>query len=135
MTLGLNGSDIQNFVNIAILNAVKDHRKRAEFKDFEDALDRISIGILNKSIEITPKDKYMTAIHEAGHAMVSLLNKEAFKMNKVTILSKGGSLGYFKKPYSLYARMRHVLYTEEKCRSTNGRSDGRKSSRRFVFWQ
>lgn len=45
----------------------------------------MNIGIMNKSLEIEEKEKYMTAIHEAGHAMVSLLNENAIKMDKVTI--------------------------------------------------
>ena len=54
----------------------------------------MNIGVVNKSLEVTEEEKYMTAIHEGGHAMVSLLNQNAIKMDKVTILSKGGSLGH-----------------------------------------
>jgi ATP-dependent Zn protease len=57
-------------------------------------LDRINIGILNKSLSVTQDELYKTAIHEAGHAMVALLNSEATPLDKVTILSKGGSLGH-----------------------------------------
>lgn len=92
-TSGLTGADIKNLTNIAVINAVNDGRNKAEKKDFDFAMDRLQIGILNKSITSTPNELYMTAIHEAGHAMVSLLNSESVPMSKVTILSKGGSLG------------------------------------------
>ena len=54
----------------------------------------MNIGILNSSLDSDYNEKLMTAIHESGHAMVSLLNKNAIKMDKVTIQSKGGSLGH-----------------------------------------
>ena len=52
------------------------------------------MGVVNKSLKVTEEDKYMTAVHEIGHALTSLLNKHSIPMNKVTILSKGGSLGH-----------------------------------------
>lgn len=54
----------------------------------------MNIGVLNKSLSVTQEELYKTAIHEAGHAMVALLNKWATPLDKVTILSKGGSLGH-----------------------------------------
>jgi ATP-dependent Zn protease len=57
-------------------------------------LDRINIGVLNKSLSVQKDELYKTAIHEAGHAMVALLNPDATPLDKVTILSKGGSLGH-----------------------------------------
>jgi ATP-dependent metalloprotease len=92
-TNGMTGADIKNLVNVAAINAVKMGRKAADREDFDFAIDRLSMGILNKSIQTTTNTLYHTAIHEAGHAMVSLLNGESVPMSKVTILSKGGSLG------------------------------------------
>lgn len=64
----------------------------------------MNIGIINKSIEQTEHDKYKTAVHEAGHTLVSLLNENAMPLDKVTILSKGGSLGHtaFRPDKDLY---------------------------------
>lgn len=54
----------------------------------------MNIGILNKSLRVDKDELYKTAIHEAGHAMIALLNVNATGLDKVTILSKGGSLGH-----------------------------------------
>ena len=93
-TINYTGSDIRTFINLAILNAIKNKKNKANYSDFDFAMDRMNIGIINKSLKITPEEKYMTAIHEAGHTLMSLLNPSSMPLNKVTILSKGGSLGH-----------------------------------------
>jgi len=92
-TINMSGADIKSLVNLAAMNAAKFSRNIVTKDDFEFALDRMHVGILNKSITPNEHEKYMTAVHEAGHAMVSLLNPNATPMNKVTILSKGQALG------------------------------------------
>lgn len=92
-TMGLTGSDLRTLINLAILNAVKNGRNKALKEDFDHAIDRLKVGILNKSFKATEKERYMTAIHEAGHTLAALLNKNAMPLNKVTILSKGQALG------------------------------------------
>ena len=54
----------------------------------------MGLGIFNKSIKCTKEELYKTAIHEVGHAIVSVLNKDSVPMDKVSILSKGGALGF-----------------------------------------
>ena len=93
-TSGMTGADIKNLVNTAVIHAVQSKRNEATKSDFDFAMDRLQIGILNKSVHVTTNTFYMTAVHEAGHAMVSLLNPNSTPMSKVTILSKGDSLGY-----------------------------------------
>lgn len=81
-------------VNVAILNAVKYKRKYANKDDFDQALDRISMGIGRKNMVVSEKDKLITAYHEGGHALVSLLTNGAVPLHKVTILPRGGALGF-----------------------------------------
>lgn len=92
-TLGLNGADIKTLINLAILTAIKAGRTEAEQKDFDFAVDRVRVGILNKSHKPSLEEKYKTAIHEAGHTVAALMNPHAMPLDKVTILSKGGALG------------------------------------------
>ena len=92
-TMGSTGSDLKTLINLAILNAVKNGRTMASQGDFDHAIDRLKVGILNKSLKSTEEEKYMTAVHEAGHTLAALLNKYAIPLNKVTILSKGHALG------------------------------------------
>ncbi|EGR28220.1 hypothetical protein IMG5_181490 [Ichthyophthirius multifiliis] len=93
-TSGFSGADIQNMVNISILNAIKNHRNFANIKDFDFALDRIAMGIGRKNMFITDKDKYLTAIHEGGHTVAALFTQGATPLHKVTILPRGGALGF-----------------------------------------
>lgn len=93
-TSGFSGADIQNMVNLAILNAIKHDRQVAARGDFEFALDRISMGIGRKNMHVSDKEKLMTAYHEGGHALTSLLTDGAMPLHKVTILPRGGALGF-----------------------------------------
>ena len=83
-------------VNIAILNAIKFNRNIAKQEDFEFAFDRISMGIGRKNLAISQKDKFITAYHESGHALTSLLTKGSAPLHKVTILPRGSALGFVK---------------------------------------
>jgi ATP-dependent metalloprotease len=91
---GFTGADIQNVVNIAILNAIKEGRPEATRDDFEFAHDRIAMGIGRKRMFVSDKAKLTTAYHEGGHALASLLTEGAMPLHKVTILPRGSSLGH-----------------------------------------
>eukprot|EP01017_Pseudomicrothorax_dubius_P016331 TRINITY_DN1853_c0_g1_i12.p1 TRINITY_DN1853_c0_g1~~TRINITY_DN1853_c0_g1_i12.p1 ORF type:complete len:670 (-),score=184.14 TRINITY_DN1853_c0_g1_i12:1040-3049(-) len=93
-TTGFTGADIQNMCNLAILNAIKQGRRLASTEDFEYALDRITMGIGRKKMVVSDQDKLLTAYHEGGHALASLLVEGATPLHKVTILPRGGALGY-----------------------------------------
>lgn len=81
-------------VNVAILNAIKHDRQTATYEDFEFAIDRIAMGVGRKSLHVSDKEKLMTAYHEGGHALTSLLTDGAMPLHKVTILPRGGALGF-----------------------------------------
>ena len=81
-------------VNVAILNAIRNERTIAESEDFEFAIDRISMGIGRKSMYVSEKEKLCTAYHEGGHALTSVLTDGAIPLHKVTILPRGGALGF-----------------------------------------
>jgi len=81
-------------VNVAILNAIRNERQIAEVEDFEFAIDRISMGIGRKSMFVSEKEKLCTAYHEGGHALTSVLTDGAIPLHKVTILPRGGALGF-----------------------------------------
>lgn len=81
-------------VNLAILNAIKLERNEANLKDFDFALDRISMGVGRKNLLVSDKDKLITAYHEGGHTLTALLTEGATPLHKVTILPRGGALGF-----------------------------------------
>ena len=81
-------------VNVAILNAIRESRDIADQNDFEFAKDRIRMGIGRKNLFISDKTKLLTAYHEGGHALTSVLTKGSTPLHKVTILPRGGALGF-----------------------------------------
>ncbi|HEY4474486.1 MAG TPA: ATP-dependent zinc metalloprotease FtsH [Candidatus Paceibacterota bacterium] len=91
-TPGFTGADLANLCNEAALNAGKHNKKIVDMNDFEFAKDKVMMGS-QRSIIISPKEKYVTAIHETGHAMVASIVPEADPIHKVTIIPRGLSLG------------------------------------------
>lgn len=94
-TPGFSGADIANLVNEAVLNAVKQNREFATIDDFEEARDKILMGKESKSMVQAPDDLRATAYHEAGHALMRLLQPEhTHPLHKVTIVPRGRALGF-----------------------------------------
>jgi len=81
-------------VNISILNALKNSRNKANYVDFDFALDRISMGVGRKNMLVSEKDRLMTAYHEGGHTLAAYYTEGSTKLHKVTILPRGGALGF-----------------------------------------
>lgn len=125
-TIGMTGADIRNLVNIAAINAVKNSKRKIDKNDFDFAIDRINIGILNKSVQTLTKDLFSTAVHESGHALVSLFNSDSVPMSKVTILSKGGSLGLTHQTHCVCSPKGRVLEEQGQVFGPPRRGHGRK---------
>ncbi|MCB0281124.1 MAG: ATP-dependent metallopeptidase FtsH/Yme1/Tma family protein [Calditrichae bacterium] len=92
-TPGLSGADIANLVNEAALLAARKDKKKVGMDDFEEAKDKIMMGIERKSLLISENEKKTTAYHEAGHALVAKLTPGADPIHKVTIIPRGRALG------------------------------------------
>lgn len=92
-TPGLSGAELANLVNEAALLAARKNRTAIEVIDFEDAKDKIMMGMERKSLIISEKEKKVTAYHEIGHVLVALKTPEADPVHKVTIIPRGQALG------------------------------------------
>lgn len=93
-TPGFSGADIANLLNEAAINASKLNKKLIDMVDIEEARDKMMLGKESKSKMLTPEDKKETAYHEAGHALMMLLNpKHAKPLHKITIVPRGRALG------------------------------------------
>ncbi len=92
-TPGFNGADIANMVNEAALYASRKGKKKIEMNDFEFAKDKVLMGAERRSMIISESEKRITAYHEAGHAIVAALEKEADPIHKVSIIPRGMALG------------------------------------------
>ncbi len=92
-TPGFSGADLENMVNEAALIAAKKNKERVQMADFEDAKDKIYMGLERKSKVIKEDDKKTTAYHEAGHALVARFLPGTDPINKITIIPRGRAAG------------------------------------------
>ncbi|MDL2230066.1 ATP-dependent zinc metalloprotease FtsH, partial [Treponema sp. OttesenSCG-928-L16] len=92
-TPGMSGADIANLVNEAALFAARQDKKNVEMADFEEARDKVLMGVARKSLVMSDKERRMTAIHEAGHALLHYYLKNADPLHKVTVVPHGRALG------------------------------------------
>ena len=92
-TPGFSGADLANLINEAALLAARRAQDLVFMHDFEDAKDRVLMGPARRSMVFSPKEKYNTAIHEAGHAIVGRLYPGADPVHKATVIPRGRALG------------------------------------------
>jgi cell division protease FtsH len=93
-TPGFSGADLEFLVNEAALIAARRDKDKVEADDFEEAKDKVLMGAERRSMFISDKEKRTTAIHEAGHALVTrFVGAEADPVHKVTIIPRGRALG------------------------------------------
>ncbi|HEX4454403.1 MAG TPA: ATP-dependent zinc metalloprotease FtsH [Kofleriaceae bacterium] len=93
-TPGFSGADLEFLVNEAALIAARRDKDKVEAEDFEEAKDKVLMGAERRSMIISDKEKRTTAIHEAGHALITrFVGVEADPVHKVTIIPRGRALG------------------------------------------
>lgn len=90
---GFSGADIANLVNEAALIAARKERRAVELVDFEEAKDKILMGLERKNAMINDNERRIIAYHEAGHAIVAALLPETDRLHKITIIPRGQALG------------------------------------------
>ena len=92
-TPGSSGADLANLVNEAALFATRQGRKMVKMIDFEQARDKMVLGVAKKSHVMTPEDKMLTAYHESGHALLFYYLPDIDPLYKVTIIPHGNAGG------------------------------------------
>ncbi|MFZ1985176.1 MAG: ATP-dependent zinc metalloprotease FtsH [Desulfatitalea sp.] len=92
-TPGFSGADLENLVNEAALLAAKRAKEKLEMVDFEDAKDKVYMGLERKSKVIKEEDRKTTAYHEAGHALMARFLPNTDTVNKITIIPRGRAAG------------------------------------------
>ncbi|MEA3467271.1 MAG: ATP-dependent zinc metalloprotease FtsH [Thermodesulfobacteriota bacterium] len=90
---GFSGAEIANLVNEAALMAARKNKSGVELSDFEEAKDKISLGLERTNLVIKEKDRRVTAYHEAGHAITAKLLPDTDPVTKISIIPRGGALG------------------------------------------
>lgn len=92
-TPGFSGADLENLVNEAALLAAKRNKEKVDMQDFEDAKDKVVMGLERKSKVIKEEDRRTTAYHEGGHSLVARFLPDTDAVNKITIIPRGRAIG------------------------------------------
>jgi cell division protease FtsH len=92
-TPGFTGADLANLVNEAALIAARRNKKVVTLYDLEFAKDKVMMGPERRSMVMSDKERRLTAIHEAGHALVGMNIPDSDPVHKVTIVPRGRALG------------------------------------------
>ena len=93
-TSGFSGADLENLLNEAALLAVRKNQDNITIKDIDEATDRVLMGPAKVSRKLSDNIKWLTAVHESGHAVIGLKLKDAMEVQKITIIPRGMAGGY-----------------------------------------
>ena len=93
-TVGFSGADLANLVNEAALLAARRGKESVTMEELGESIERVIAGPARKSRVMSAHEKEITAYHESGHALLSLLIPKAEPLHKVTILPRGMAGGY-----------------------------------------
>jgi cell division protease FtsH len=106
-----SGADLENIINESALLAVIKDKDAVDMADLEEARDKVVWGREKKSRVMDEADRWVTAYHEAGHALLGFVLPHVDKPHKVTIIPRGPSLGgtHFLPTKDVYTRTRKEL--------------------------
>jgi len=94
-TIGFSGADLANVVNEAALLAVRNGHAKVLMSDFNDAIDKVSIGLKKKTRKENEKERRIVAFHETGHALVGAFTPGYPPVNKITVVPRSHGVGGF----------------------------------------
>lgn len=92
-SVGFSGAELENLVNTASIRASRLKHETVTNADLDFAFDRIAMGVERRNL-MDQKDRYVTAVHETGHALMTVLNDKEKELHKLTILPRGPALGF-----------------------------------------
>lgn len=104
-TPGFSGADLENLMNEGAILAARQDQKKITRKDLNSSVEKVLMGPERKTHVMNPKEKEITAYHEAGHAIVAHMLPNAHPVNKVSIISRGRAGGF---TWQLPAEDRHL---------------------------
>lgn len=94
LTSGLSGADIENVLNEGALLCARDHRYKITMIDIQEGINKVLMGPKKTSRLITEQDKHITAIHEAGHAIIAQSLVNCDNVQEISIMPRGNAGGY-----------------------------------------
>jgi cell division protease FtsH len=110
-TPGMAGADLANVVNEAALAATRRGGQDIEMRDFEEAVDRLQLGLKQLGRIMSVEERRTVAYHEAGHTLVALSVKHADPVHRVTIIPR--SIGALGATLQLPAEERYLMTRDE----------------------
>ncbi len=128
-TPGFSGADLANLVNESALLSARRNRKLIGMSEFEESIDRVIAGPERKGHIISPRQKEMTAYHEAGHALVAWKLPHADPVHKISIVSRGNIGGYTR----LLPNEDRYLWTKNQFEDMLGTALGGRVAEELVF--
>lgn len=93
-TAGFSPADLENIMNESALLCARRRHKKITAQDVDDAILKVIVGVEKKSAVKIPKDRRITAVHEAGHAVVSRFLKNQDPVHEISIIPRGMAAGY-----------------------------------------
>ncbi len=93
-TVGFSGADLECVLNEAAIYAVNQDKSCISMPDIDEAIARVIVGLEKKTKKVTEEDKQLTAIHEAGHAIVSAVERPEISNLGISIVPRGRAGGY-----------------------------------------
>ncbi|HEU6441456.1 MAG TPA: ATP-dependent zinc metalloprotease FtsH [Microvirga sp.] len=92
-TPGFSGADLSNLLNEAAIFAARDGVTEICREHLEAARNKIIMGLERRSLVISPEERKLVAVHEAGHALCACLTPGSDKVHSATIIPHGQALG------------------------------------------
>lgn len=93
-TAGFSPADLENIMNESALLCARRRHKKITAQDVDDAILKVIVGVEKKSAVKIPKDRRITAVHEAGHAVVSRFLENQDPVHEISIIPRGMAAGY-----------------------------------------
>ena len=128
-TPGFTGADLANLVNESALLAARWGKKVIGLDEFQESIDRVIAGPERKTRVISPREKEMTAYHEAGHALTAWKLTHADPVHKISIVSRGNMGGYTR----LLPEEDRYLWTKNQFEHTLATTLGGRIAEQLIF--
>jgi cell division protease FtsH len=110
-TPGMVGADLANIINEAALAGARRGAQTITQVDFEEALDRVQLGLRRRGMIMTPDERRRVAYHESGHALVALALPKADPVERVSIVAR--TIGALGSTIQVPRDERHVITEDE----------------------
>jgi len=127
-TAGFSGADLANLVNESAILAARRGKTTIELPELEESIDRVIAGPERKSRRISPREREITAYHEAGHALVSKMLPNADPVRKITIVPRGVAGGYTR-----FLEEDRTMYTRSQLLDTLAMLFGGHAAEELIF--